>query len=117
MVGIKGQRTRRLFTGNGCQAVPVSFLPAGSHSGSTGPAQIETVRMELSSLYSRVGGEGPQPVGLVSVSMSAFRWGISWPREPLQVRGTTWEVLGVGFCRPPGHPASTGDARPPWLPS
>lgn len=55
--------------------------------------------------------------GLVSVSMSSCRWGCPWPQEPLQVRRTTWEVLGAGFCRPTGRLVNAGDTRPSWLPS
>lgn len=97
---VSGHRTGGLFTGNRCQAVCGLSVPAGSHSGSTGPAQIESVRMELSSLASRAGGVGPQPGRLLSVSTSACRWGMSLasrtsPRERDHL-GRHWEYVSAG---------------------
>lgn len=60
---------------------------------------------------------GTPAKGLVSVSMSSCTWGCPWPQESLQVRGTTWEALGAGLCRPTGRLVNVGDARPSWLPS
>lgn len=83
----------------------VSHLwPVCAHSGSTVLAQAKPVRMELSRLASRVGGEGAQPVWLVPVSVPACRWGLylafrSTPAERDNL-GSSWERVSEACWAP-----------------